>query len=254
MKVLLKILFFIVVTVSITSTYANDYEKTMQEANSAYNEGLYDSAVILYSEVVSANMESPALYYNLGNAYFKNNDLPNAILYFEKAKKLAPNDEEIIYNLNIANSMIVDKIERVPEMFYKHWWNYFYNMFNADTWTILSLVIWMIFIVLLGFFILGKSRRSKKLSFFLATFFLLASIVSFGLASQKYYYTKENKEAIIFTPTITIKSSPTTNSVDLFVIHEGTKVKIIDKVDNWVKIKILDGSVGWMPASSLEAI
>ena len=254
MKVLLKILFFILVTVSISTTYANDYEKTIQEANSAYNLGLYDSAVILYNEVIIANMESATLYYNLGNAYFKNNDLPNAILYYEKAKKLAPTDEEIIYNLNIANSMIVDKIERVPEMFYKHWWNYFYNMFNADTWTILSLSIWAIFIILLGFFILTKSRRSKKLSFFLGILFLFGSLVSFGLASQKYYYTKENKEAIIFTPTITIKSSPTTNSVDLFVIHEGTKVKVIDKVDNWVKIKILDGSVGWLPVESLEAI
>lgn len=254
MKVLLKIIFFILVSVSVSTTYANDYEKTIQEANSAYNQGLYDSAIILYNEVVLAKMESPYLYYNLGNAYFKNNNLPKAILYFEKAKKLAPTDEEIEYNLNIANSMIVDKIERVPEMFYKHWWNYFYNLFNADIWTVLSLSIWTIFIVLLGFFILGKSRRSKKLSFYLASLFLFGSIISFGLASQKYYYTKENKEAIIFTPTITVKSSPTKNSVDLFVIHEGTKVKIIDKVDNWNKIKILDGSVGWLPSESLEAI
>ena len=242
------------VSIGISNAYANDYEKTLQQANQTYNEGMYDSAIILYNHIVSAKMESPNLYYNLGNAYFKNNDLPNAILYFEKAKKLAPYDEEITYNLNIANSMIVDKIERVPVMFYKNWWNYFYNMFNADSWTIISLSIWTVFVVLLGFFILSKSRRSKKLSFFFASLFLFVSIVSFGLASQKYYYTKENKEAIIFTPTITVKSSPTSNSVDLFVIHEGTKVMIIDKVDSWNKIKILDGSVGWIPVTSLESI
>lgn len=254
MKALKKIILLVFIALSFSTTYGNEYEKTIQQANSAYNQGLYDSAIILYNEVIEAKMESSELYYNLGSAYFKNQNLPKAILYFEKAKKINPNDEDIDYNLNIANSLIVDKIEKVPEMFYKHWWNYFYNLFNADTWTILSLSIWCIFIVFLGFFILSKSRRSKKLSFYLATLLFIAAIVSFGLASQKYYYTKENKEAIIFTPTITVKSSPTANSVDLFVIHEGTKVKIVDKVDNWNKIKIQDGSIGWLPSKSMEMI
>lgn len=254
MKALKKLLFLVFIAVGFSTTYGNEYETTIQQANSVYNEGLYDSAIILYNEVILAKMESPELYYNLGSAYFKNQNLPKAILYFEKAKKLNPTDEDITYNLNIANSLIVDKIEKVPELFYKHWWNYFYTLFNADTWTILSLSIWCVFIVFLGFFILSKSRRSKKLSFYLATLFFIAAIVSFGLASQKYYYTKENKEAIIFTPTITVKSSPTANSVDLFVIHEGTKVKIVDKVDNWNKIKIQDGSIGWLSSKSMEMI
>jgi tetratricopeptide (TPR) repeat protein len=254
MKALTKIFFVILIASGFSTSYGNDFKNTIEKANSVYNEGLYDSAIVLYNEVVLAKMESPELYYNLGSAYFKNQNLPKAILYFEKAKKLSPNDEDIIYNLNIANSMIVDKIERVPEMFYKHWWNYFYNLFDADMWTILSLCIWALFIVVLGFFILGKIRRTKKLAFYLAALFLFASVASFGLASQKYYYTKENKEAIIFTPTITVKSSPTLNSVDLFVIHEGTKVKIVDKVDQWFKIKIKDGSIGWLPADAMEMI
>lgn len=248
-----KILLIFIVLFAL-STQGQEYNEAIEKANSAYSQGLFDSAIALYTYVELAEMESAELYYNLGSAYFKNNNLPKAILYFEKAKKLSPNDEDIQYNLNIANSMIVDKIERVPEMFYKHWWNYFFNMFNADTWTMLSLLIWMVFIVVLALFILSKSRRTKKLAFYLASLFLFASIASFGLASQKYYYTKENKEAIIFTPTITIKSSPTKGSVDLFVIHEGTKVRIVDKVDKWFKIKIQDGSVGWVPANAMEMI
>ena len=252
-KVLKKILFVFVAVFALTA-HGQDFNEAIKKADSAYNQGLYDSAIVLYNGVITAGMESPEIYYNLGNAHFKNSNLPKAILYFEKAKKIAPNDDDIQYNLNIANSMIVDKIERVPEMFYKHWWKYFYNMFNADTWTVLSLLIWTIFIIVLGFFILGKSRRSKKISFYLAALFLFASIASFGLASQKYYYTKENKEAIIFTPTITVKSSPTKGSVDLFVVHEGTKIKIVDKVDNWFKIRIQNGSVGWVPMEAMEMI
>ncbi len=250
----MAVLFLLMLFARLTATARQDEQALMQLANKAYNEGLYDSALVVYSQIVATGMESAALYYNMGNAYYKNNDLPSAILFYEKAKKLAPNDEDIAYNLGIANSMIVDKIEKVPVLFYKHWWNYFYNLFDANTWTVVSLVCWIVLLFFIGVFVLSKSRASRKLSFYLALLFLLLSIGTFGLASQKYYFSKEHKEAIIFTPTITVKSSPTLNSVDLFVIHEGTKVKVLDKVQGWLKIKIPDGSVGWVPVDALRTI
>ena len=234
--------------------HATDVVSLMQTGNNAYNEGLYDSALNVYHLIEKENMESPALYYNMGNAYFKNSDIASSILYYEKAKKIDPNNEDIEYNLSIANSMIVDKIDKVPELFFKKWWNYFYNMFNADIWTILSLISWFILIFFTCLFILTKRRSVRKLAFYFGLLFLFTSIASFGLASQKYYYGKEHQEAIIFTPTITVKSSPTTSAVDLFVIHEGTKVKIMDAVNEWVKIKIQDGSVGWLPGNSIKEI
>jgi len=215
---------------------------------------LYDSAIATYEQVLDENLESYRLYYNIGNAYFKNNDIPSAILYYEKAKKLAPNDEDVSFNLSIANSMIVDKIEKVPEMFYQKWWNYFYNMFDADTWTIISVVSWLILLLFIGIFILAKTRRVKKMSFYFGLLFLFTSLATFGLASQKYYYTKEHKDAIVFTPTITAKSSPTRSAVDLFVIHEGTKVRIVDQVQGWVKIKLHNGSIGWLPGDAVKRI
>jgi len=190
----------------------------------------------------------------MGNAYFKNNDIPSAILYYEKARKLAPNDEDINFNLSIANSMIVDKIEKVPKMFYQKWWSYFYNMFDADTWTVISIVSWIVLLIFITVFILAKTRGTKKMSFYFGMLFLLVSLATFGLASQKYYYGKEHKEAIVFTPTITAKSSPTGSAVDLFVIHEGTKVKVVDDVQGWVKIKLPDGSVGWLPGDAVKRI
>jgi tetratricopeptide (TPR) repeat protein len=236
--------------------FAADYnaDTIIARANKVYNEGLYDSAIRLYSTVLDKGLESYELYYNMGNAHFKNNQLPSAILYYEKAKKIAPNDEDVNFNLSIANSMIVDKIEKLPELFYKRWWNYFYNAFSEDMWTILSILSWVILLSLIAVFILTKSRTTKKISFYFGLLFLLITLGTFGLSSQKYYYTKENKEAIIFTPTITAKSSPTLSAVDLFVIHEGTKVQIMDEVQGWVKIKIHNGSIGWLPVDSMKRI
>lgn len=233
---------------------ASNLDSMLMTGNRAYNQGLYDSALNVYGVVVGEGKESPELYYNMGNAYFKNNQLATAILYYEKAKKLSPNDEDIAYNLSIANSMIVDKIEKVPELFYKSWWNYFYNMFSADWWTILSIASWYVLVFFIGVFILSKTRRGRKMAFYFGFLFLFGTLVTFGLASQKYYFSKSQQEAIIFTPTITVKSSPTINSVDLFVIHEGTKIMVMDEVQDWVKIKIQDGSIGWLPKQSMKRI
>jgi len=223
-------------------------------ANNAYNQGLYDSALVTYSRVINKGVESGELYYNMGNAYYKNNDIASAILYFEKASMILPNDEDVKYNLNIANSMIVDKIEKVPELFYHHWWNSIYNIMAADAWAIFALVSFSFLILSIGLFILSKKRGNRKLSFYIGMLFLIITIASSALASQKYYLNIEHKEAIVFISSITVKSSPTLNSVDLFVIHDGTKVEIIDRIDSWVEIKIQNGSTGWLPKKSIREI
>ncbi len=233
---------------------AQTVDSLLVRANSAYNQGLYDSSINLYNRVLDKKVESAVLYYNLGNAWFKKGEIPHAILYYEKAKKLNPNDDDINYNLGVANSLIVDKIETVPKLFFQEWWSYFYNLFGANRWAVILLVSWALLVLFFGIFILSRSRRSKKFGFFSGLLFLLLTVASYGLASQKYHHSVSHNEAIVFTPTITVKSSPTQTAVDLFVIHEGTKVKILDKVDNWVKIKISNGSIGWIPDKSVEEI
>ncbi len=236
------------------SALAIQPDSLMMRANRAYDRQQYDSAVNMYQQVLKMGLVSPKLYFNLGDAYFRLKDMPSAILYFEKAKKLDPNNEDIRYNLNLANTMIPDKIEKVPEMFLKRWWNYFYELFDADTWAILSLVSFAVFVLFAGIFILSKGRGVRKASFFAGIFMLLVSLAAFGLASQKKYYLVHHTEAIIFTPTITAKSSPTPNSVDLFVIHQGTKVRLLDEVDGWEKIRLQNGSIGWLPKNSMKEI
>ena len=250
----LKYILAILIGFSFLSVKAQSPDSLMIIANNAYNQGLYDSAINVYNTILQQKKESPELYYNLGNAWFKKGETPHAILYYEKAKKLAPNDEDVNYNLGIANSMIVDKIEKVPRLFYERWWDYFYNLLDADSWAVIFLISWTILIFFIGVFFLTSSRSIKKLSFFLGILFIVITLTSYSLASQKHKHLISHNEAIVFTPTITVKSSPTQTSVDLFVIHEGTKVKILDSVDNWVKIKMSNGSIGWIPKNSVEEI
>lgn len=236
------------------SAQTDSIQKKLELANTYYNEAIYDSAIIAYHEVLDAAHESVALYYNLGNTYFKLRDYPSAILYYEKARKLDPSDSDILFNLEVANELIVDKIDPLPQMFYRIWWNTFYAMFDADTWAWLSVIGFLMTLTLVLLYLLSNRIMLRKIGFFAGLLLLFLTVGAFGLASQKYYYTQQTSEAIVFTPTITVKSSPAANSVDLFVLHEGTKVLLLDEVGSWAKIKIANGSIGWLPEESIKGI
>ncbi len=229
-------------------------DSLLVKANQLYDQGLYHEAIQNYEQIIQDQVESSQLYYNLGNAYYKMDDLASAILYYEKAKKINPNDENITYNLGIANSRIVDNIESVPQIIFKRWWNQFYNMFSVNMWAKVAIGLFILTLVFAAIYLLARTRFIKKLFFTLGVLFLLFSIVSYFVSYQKYYYTNTHKEAILFAPTITVKSSPSRNSVDLFVIHEGTKVYILDQVGEWIEIRIANGSVGWLPVSEIKYI
>jgi len=223
-------------------------------ADSAYREKLYTRAIDKYESVIMQGYESAALYYNLGNAYFNINDLPAAILNYERAKVLDPRDEDIAFNLRIANSMITDKIEPVPEIFYIRWWKSLRNSFNLHTWTITSISLFIFLLVCIGTFVLSRRLPLRKTAFWTGFIILLFSAAAFSMASTKFTIQHDHLEAIVFEPTITVKSSPSETGKDLFVIHEGTKVFIMDEINNWCNIRIANGSEGWMPIGSLKRI
>jgi tetratricopeptide (TPR) repeat protein len=248
--------FFLVILTGIGKEVRSDNlpGELFNKANSYYQEAVYDSALVLYKQIEEKGLESAQLYYNIGNTYFKLNKLPFAILYYEKAKKLNANDDDLTHNLDLANSLIVDKIEPVPQLFFWLWWKWFYDLFSADRWALLSIVL-LFFTLAMAYLFLASDRIGlRKTGFFSGLAGLLFTILAFGLASQKYYYTQRANEAIVFAPTITAKSSPSANSVDLFVIHEGTKVLLLDETSGWTKIRLANGSIGWLPAESLTGI
>lgn len=247
--------FHIILILIFTGTvYSSGIDSLYFKANAAYNNAYYEDAIKNYIKVIDSGFESADLYYNLGNAYFKSEDIPSAILYYEKALKLQPNDEDIQFNLQVANTKIVDKIEPVPVLFYKKWWRSIYNMFTANSWAKISVGGLILFVILLAFYLLSRLIRIRKMAFFTGLAILLLTLFAFAISLQKYQHLSNNREAIIFTPTITVKSSPNPNSVDLFVIHEGSKVELRDKVGSWYEIRIANGSVGWLPETALKII
>lgn len=234
--------------------FAGNNQVLLDSANIFYSKNDFVKAAEKYKAVVNSGFESFELYYNLGNCYFKTNNLPAAILYYEKALKLNPSDENTNFNLNIANNRIVDKIEAIPELFYARWWKKLYNLYDADSWSYMAIVSGFVFFVILSVYFISKKYILKKISFFISIFLLALSILLIVLAKTQFNSSHNQIEAIMFSPSTNAKSSPDDNSTDLFVIHEGTKVQILDNVGEWNEVRIANGSRGWVKISSLEKI
>lgn len=229
-------------------------EQLAVQATKAFNTKQYPEAIKLYSKIIAGGYESYALYYNLGNAYYRNNEPAEAILYYEKALKIAPNNEDIKHNIGVVNSNLTDKVEKVPELFYKRWWKLILNMMDIDSLAILTIMLLTLALTLIAVYVAIPNLLIRKISFWSGVTLLLFFGVGVTAASQRNHYLNGQHEAIVFTQTVNIKSSPDENSKDIFVLHEGTKVTLLDVVANWQEIRIANGSVGWIKASDIRKI
>lgn len=248
-----NLIVFAILLLSLKLVAISDTEMAVK-GNNAYKAGMFSQAVTCYQDVLKNGSASAELYYNLGNACFKSDDIPSAILYYEKAKKLSPNDENINFNLKIANSKIADKIEQVPQLFIKRWWTSLFNLLSLDMLAGICIASFVLFFVLLSVFLFASPLWVRKVAFWSSVIFLVFSVSSFGIAQRKHHSLKAQKEAIVFTPAVTVKSSPDDNSVDLFVVHEGAKVMILDTIGAWQEIRIGNGSEGWIKAVDTRRI
>ncbi len=232
-----------------------DSAKTLFErANEYYAKGDYEKTISLCDSLLKNNVESAAIYYNLGNAWFKLDDVSKAILYYEKAKKIDPNNEDINYNLQLANTRIADRIVPVPEFFLKTWWKKVLFALNEKQWTYLNIAIFLVFLLFVFLFFISKDSNIKKSTFLFSIIFLILSIIS-GFIGYRSYKTKiTHNTAVIFTPTVNIKSAPDDKSSTIFILHQGSKVNLLEESANWEKIKIANGSEGWLLKSDFEKI
>jgi tetratricopeptide (TPR) repeat protein len=243
-NILITVLFILMAGFMRAGTNAPD--SLVAAGNNAYNQGNYELAKELYLSVTEQGLASSELYYNLGNAFFKLDDIPSAILYYEKARKLNPKDEDINFNLNLANSRVIDKIVPVPEFFLKKWWLQVLQLTSPDGWARSIILFFILFLVFAASFLVSKAVIIRKLSFWGGVVFLALTFFTFAVGRQSHSQFRNEVEGIVFTPTVTVKSSPSENSVDLFVIHEGTKVRILDELEDWSEVRIANGSVGWI--------
>ena len=229
------------------------YEDLYEKANEVYKAGNYDSAKVLYSEIIQNGMVSSELFYNLGNTFYKKGNIPEAILFFERARRLSPNDEDIKYNLDIANTYITDKIAPLENVFFTKWWESITYAFSVTTWSVLFILLLLSAAALFTLFGVSNNRKVKQLGLLGGGFVLGASVVVILLTNSAFNKLNLN-QAIVFSPTVNIKSEPGLNAMDQFVIHEGLKVKIIDTDGDWTRIRLSDGNSGWLQSQSIEKI
>ena len=198
---------------------------------------------------------STDLYYNLGNAYYRMDEMPRAVLNYERALLLSPGDRDVRFNLQMARSKTIDKITPESEMFFVTWYHSLVNLTSVDGWATVALCTLALAIVLALLYLFATPVWLRKVGFFGA----LALLVVFGLTNFFAYAQKQSftarRGAIIMAPAATVKSTPASQGTDLFILHEGTKVTITDAtMRQWKRIRVADGKEGWIEAKEIEVI
>lgn len=226
----------------------------LQKANELYVKEQFTESIEVYNQILKTNLESPEVYFNLGNAYYKTSQYPLAILNYERAKLLSPDDEDIEFNLQVANQFVVDSIQELPGIFITRWWESLVNSQTTDNWALISIISFLIFLTLSGLYFFARSGNLRRTAFWTACLLLTFSILSWSFAASQKSRLVDHTFAIVMQPTVTIKSSPSEKGTNLFVVHEGLKVKITDKLGDWLEVRLADGKKGWLETQSIEKI
>ena len=229
-------------------------EVVFDEGNALYNQGNYYEAIEKYTSIINNGSESAELYYNLGNAYYKINDIANSIFYFEKSLLLDPNNNETINNLSFSQNMTIDRIETVPVNQVSKFISKFTNLFDYNTWFLISILFEFLSLIVFSLYLFNKKSDTKKRYFSIGSIFLFCFIIFLilGINSKSEY--EKNNPAILFDSRISFKSEPNERSEELFLLNEGTKVNVLEKINEWSLIELSNGSKGWVLNSTYQLI
>lgn len=219
-----------------------------------YRDGEYQNAIVAWEEILTHNEASANLYFNLGNAYYKQQQIGPAIYYYEKALQYAPNDSEIKNNLSFAENARIDIIEPLPQSVFSKWYQNVIGLFSYDGWAILSIIGSLGFVALFLSYYFSHRERIKRIFFVAASIFLIVMGVSFAMASLSHRQAERDRPAIIFAEEVEVKSEPSLSSSTIFQLHEGTKVQIIAEDGDWYRIRLADGKDGWLTAQKVKTL
>jgi tetratricopeptide (TPR) repeat protein len=253
MQTMKQLLTLILLSLSFNG-FAQDYQAAFQRGNEAFTTENYKRAANIYEQILAKEQISFELYYNLGNAYFRLNEIPKAILNYERALQIKPHQKEARYNLKLANQRTIDQISTASPFFLIKWWMVWRGLFSSTFWSILAIIT--VFTSILGclVWLFGESRKMKKIGFLLAVLFLALGI-SFGLTAwQRYAYEQKSDMAILFAKETPLKLGADNASPDILMLHEGIKVEILGKTGLWNKVRLPNGEQGWLPVESLVEI
>ena len=229
--------------------------QTKTEADELYSQEKYEDAARMYEEIIQSQGIAPELYYNLANSYYKLGDIPHAILNYERALLLDPSDTDTKANLALARGKTTDKVTPASEMFFITWWRNLTNMMTINSWLIIAFIMFVLMFIGILVFVFMSSVTSRKVGLYGAMVCLILTIVANLCALSQYLMQQRHDSAIVMNPAVTVKSSPSDTSTDLFVIHEGSKVEILDRtMADWREIKLEEGKMGWVPKETIEEI
>lgn len=229
-------------------------ETLFEEANTLYNEGKYAEAIDKYTAIIETGNHSASLYFNLGNANYKLNNIAPSIFYYEKALQLNPNDSDIINNIAFARNMTIDAIETIPEAGLNKLLKNVTNTFSFDDWAKISVILVFCFVILFLIYYFAFSSNRKRFAFIGSLLSLFLVCVSLLFAFHKFNLDKKDNPAIVFAQESKVKSEPNLRSEESFRLHEGTKVQVLDTINKWRKIKLSDGKTGWISSDDIKLL
>ncbi len=249
----MKSLFYTIVILFSTLLYGQTND-AFQKANALYNGGDYQEAIAVYTSILDQGQHSAELYYNIGNAHYKLNNVAPSIYYYEKALLLNPGDKELLNNIAYAKNMTIDAIEVVPEVGFSKLIKTFTYSMSFDNWAKLSVVLVVLFVLLFLVYYFSQITGKKRLAFITSLLALMLAFVALAFAFNSYSLDQKNQPAIVFVKESQVKSEPNLRSSGTFKIHEGTKVQVVDTVSNWKKIILLDGKSGWISSQDIKMV
>lgn len=249
MKQLAYILIFFLTTFCVAQN-----QTLFEKANALYNAGKYAEAIDNYSAILETEKHSTDLYYNLANAHYKLNNIAPSIYYYEKALLLNPNDSDIKNNMAFAKNMTVDAIDVVPDAGFSKLLKTTTNKMSFDAWAKIAVVLVFCFVLLFLIYYFAYSTLNKRLAFIGSIASLMLVFIFLAFAFHKYSLDKRDNPAIVFAQESKVKSNPNSRSEESFRLHEGTKVQVVETYNDWKKIKLTDGKVGWVISDDIKLL
>ena len=234
--------------------HSTELDDLKQQADSAYAHEEYEEAVKIYSQLADT-LRDANVYYNLGCAYYRMDDMAHSVLWFERAARLNPSDKDIRFNLDMARGKTIDRITPRHEMFFVSVFNTMVQWFNLRQWAFICIGIFVLALLSLSLFLYSGRYGLRKAGFYLAIVMLLLAVLGNVCAFRQKHILEERSSAIIVASSVTVKSTPSQSGNELFVLHEGTRVEIRDNtMKDWCEVQIADGKVGWIERNVMEVI
>jgi len=245
----------IIVLLVATSFFGNAQNDALfKKAAEAYNQGNYEVAVQDYLQIIENKQHSASVYYNLGNAYYKLNQVAPSIYYFEKALLLKPNDSEIKNNLSYAQKMALDAVETVPETGMSRLYNTVVSFMSFDQWGVTAIVLMLLFIIGYITFYYSRYATYKRIAFIGSLIALFLSCIAVIIGYMQYTDFNDDQPAIVFAEAVTVQAEPNERNQAVFKLHEGAKVNVLESFNNWNKIELADGKTGWLSKESIKLL